>query len=539
MANRLTLVFRSPLTGAIAWANTGGYAASELKKAGFDAIVVTGASREPVYLLVDSGRVELVEASGIWGLGAFDAVTRLRARHGDSRVLAIGPAGENLVRFANVVNDMGRASGVRLGVGAVMGSKRLKAVVIPSPQRMAPGVADRRLRLEASKAAASRIRASRLLNKETGLLAVYGTPIAVDALGRNDAIPYKNYRYTRVEGYERVSGEAMRRSILISRLTCSYCPVMCRRETASGGRYSFRVEGPDYAQISSLGTNNALLDLEAIAYLNYLSYDLGLDPIEAGNVMALLAEITEEAGLGGEGLRWGDAGRMAELLGLTAVREGIGAVIAEGADALASRLGYPGKAVTVKGATIQNTDPRVEPAWGLINAVEAYGGAAHIWVYGDLVKSLEAVGVPQLIGDHGDPREVAAKTAYKQRLVAALDSLQVCAFSSYALAPEDYAIALKAVTGAEFTASGLLAAGDRILDLERAFNESVGIAPSADRLPPRFTEEPVPDGRHKGKTCDLEPMKEAYYEERGLDGGHVPRGRRVELESLARQLLSG
>lgn len=537
MANRLTMVFWSPLTRTIAWANTGGYAGAELKRAGLDGIVLVGASRDPVYLLVREGNVEILDASDLWGLGAIEAVSRLRARHGDSRVLSVGPAGERLVRYANVVNDSGRASGVRHGPGAVLASKGVKALVIPAGQRAPLRVADRSLRVSAMRAAFSKIASSSLLNKERGLLAVHGTPIAVEALGRAEALPYKNYKYTRVEGYERVGGRAMSSTILVSRLTCSYCPVMCRRDTASGARYSFRVEGPDYAQISSLGTNNALLDLEAVAYMNYLSYELGVDPIEAGNVMAALAEITEEAGLGREGLVWGDQERMIELLGLIARREGLGGLLAEGAPALASKYGYPDKSIDVKGITIQNTDPRVEPAWGLINAVEAFGGAAHIWVYGSLIRSFELIGVPQDIKSHDDPGEVAARTLARQRLVALLDSLQVCAFSSYALGLEDYSAALRAVNGIDASPEYLLGVGSTILDIERAFNEAKGVTPRDDSLPERFLEEPVPDGINKGKTCNLEPMLEEYYRLRGLDNGWLPSERRRDVDSLARQLF--
>ncbi len=539
MANRLTFVFKSPLTGTIAWANTGGYAGSELKNAGFDGIVIVGRSRSPVYLLVRDGSIEIRDASDLWGLGAIETISLLRRVHGDSRVLAIGPAGENLVRFANVVNDTGRASGVRHGVGCVLGSKRVKAIVIPGGHRGGFSIADKAGRVRVIGSIMSKIRSSSLLDRERGLLAVHGTPIAVEALGANDAIPYMNYRYTRVDGYSAVGGRSMSSTILISRLTCSYCPVMCRRDTASAGRFSFRVEGPDYAQISSLGTNNALLDLEAIAYLNYLSYDLGLDPIEMGNILATLAEISEVAGLDrGEGLGWGDVSRMIELMEATARREDIGDLLAEGAPKLASSYGYPELSMSVKGVTIQNTDPRVEPAWGLINSVEGFGGAAHIWIYGDLIKSFTTLGVPQLIRDHGDPKEVAEKVAFKQAMVAVLDSLQVCAFSSYALDLDDYIAGLRVVNGLDLSRGELLDIGVRILDLERLFNERSGISPDSDSLPRRFLEEPVPSGRHRGRICDLEPMLSKYYSIRGLESGRLASSRRRDLESLAGEAVA-
>ncbi len=533
MANRLAACFKSPLTGTVAWAFTGGYAAASLRRAGVDALVVVGKSREPVYVRVGNGSVEVLDAGWLWGLGTFEAVRRLRHRHGDCRVLAIGPAGERGVKAANIVNDMGRASGVRHGLGAVLGEAMVKAVVIgEGTGRVEP--ADKSRFVEAVRTANLLIRESKLLNRETGLLAVYGTPIAVDALGPAGAVPARNYRETLVSGFEAVGGRAMYGTILMARLTCHACQVACRRDTASAGRFSFRVEGPDYAQVSSLGTNNLVLDLEAIAYLNYLSYDLGIDPIEAGNLAAMAAEAREH-GMLPEGPQWGNAHDVARFIADVAGAKGIGDVFAEGALRAAEVLGARWLAVEVKGITIQNADPRAEPAWGLINAVENFGGAAHIWVYGPIVRAFGALGVGQYIRDFGDPSDAARGVARRQVEVAGLDAAQVCAFSTYAM---DMGLVERAASALAGTPIDLAEVGRTTVALERTLNEGLGVTPSSDRLPRRFAEEPLPTGPHGGSTCDVGPMVEAYYEAMGWPGGWIPRGVKSSIESIVREAVA-
>ncbi len=509
LANRLTFVFRSPQTGTIAWANTGGYAGTALKSAGLDAIVVKGRAERPVYLLTENSSISILDASGLWGRGAIEVVTAIRHQQGDARVLAIGPAGEKLVTIANVVNDTGRTSGVRHGVGCVMGSKLIKAIVIKGDASRRIEMADRTAHLDLVKSIIPKIRLSPLLNHETGLLAVHGTPIAGEFLGKNDAVPVKNYQTTVLENYNEVGGRQLTKSILISRLTCSNCPVGCRRETAGTGAHSFRVEGPDYSQISALGTNCFVTDLEVIGYMNYLCYEYGLDPIEMGNELALLAELTER-GAAKEGLRWGDTEMMIRLIRQTAYREGMGDAIAKGPDELATQFGFPELSMSVKGITVQNTDPRVEPAWGLLNATENFGGAEHIWVYADLVNSLRESGVVSLIGGESTPEEIARAVKYKQDLVAVLDSLQVCAFSSYAFSVEDYVGALNNIAGSRLTTDDLMRIGEGIFGLEKRFNLENGLD-SQDTLPSRFLEEPLPVGKHEGKVCDLQPMLREYH----------------------------
>jgi aldehyde:ferredoxin oxidoreductase len=429
------------------------------------------------------------------------------------RVLAIGPAGEALSPIATVINDKGRASGVRHGVGAVFGSKSLKGIVLEDVQR-ASFEPDADAWSALRKRVGAKIRGSAVLNPKDGTMSVHGTGIAVEALGRTESLPVRNYSRTVLPGYRQIGGMAMSRTVLTDRLTCSFCPVRCRRETSSTGRFRFQVEGPDYAQLVSLGTNCVTTDLEAVSYMNFLCYELGIDPIEMGNTLAMLAEATED-GQVRDGLRWGDVDGMIQRIEQTGAGVGVGEVLGLGASRAAAILGVPELAMSVKGISLQNCDPRPEPAWGLLNATETYGGAAHIWCYGDLVWGMREVGVEPLVEASSSTRHIAEMVRYKQDLVALLDSLTVCTFSSYAYALEDYAEAFRLVTGIDLDEAELLARGGRIVDAERAFNLAHGFVPEDDTLPLRFTREPVPGGLHEGKVCDLEPLLYEYYRARG------------------------
>ncbi|MEM3800018.1 MAG: aldehyde ferredoxin oxidoreductase family protein [Thermoprotei archaeon] len=523
LANRLTFVFRSPLTRTIAYANTGGYAAAALKLAGFDAIEITGIGDAPKYLFVKAGEISLLDASNLWGKGAAECIKILKAKHGDVRVLSIGVAGENMVKFANVLNDAGRASGVRHGAGAVLGSKRLKAIVIAMDYTKRVPICDREEFMEVLKRVNTKLRASPMLNRVTGLFSTYGTPLAVDPLNRYEALPYRNYTETHFDGASMLTGKKMSDTILISRLTCNSCSVQCRRETAGVSVYSFRVEGPDYAQISSLGSNCGVGDLESVAYMNHLCYELGLDPIETGNLLAILAQATEKGLVPpDQGLRWGDVDRMVELIRLIPTKNGLLGALADGATRLCEALGDPTLSTAVKGITIQNADPRAEYAWGLLNATENTGASSHIWVYPDLIYSfIELLGSRSLVA-HTDPTDyvkLASAVKHKQDLVAVLDSLQICAFSSMAYDLEDYVGALNSVTGWNVDEAELLRVGERIFNLERLYNEANGIV--EDTLPSKFLSKPVPSGKNNGKVFPLKELIGNYYTLRGWESGRV------------------
>jgi aldehyde:ferredoxin oxidoreductase len=519
LANRLCFVFRSPQTGTIAWAHTGGYIAASLGAAGLSGLVVSGRAPAPSFLEVSKSGVTVHDAAALVGLGAIETTQRLHASYPDARVLAIGPAGEALAPIATVINDKGRASGVRHGLGAVLGSKNVKAIVVRGG-RVAGGTAQAKQLRPLIARLHAKLRGSPVLGAKAGSLAVHGTAIAVEALGHAEALPTRNYRYTVMPRHRELGGLRMSATILTRRETCTACPVQCRREVRTTGRYQLHGEGPDFAQLTSLGTSCDLADLEAVAYMNLLCFELGLDPIEVGNTLALLAEATERGLLSErDGLAWGDAERMIELIRLAGRRAGMGELLAAGAAGAAERLGAPELAMATKRMSIQNVDPRVEPAWGLLAATDAYGAAAHIWAFADLIDGLETTGVRPIIRRDSPAEAVAAAVVARQDLNAVIDSLTMCVFSTYAYALDDYAEALSIVRGGTVTGTELLDSGARIVALERMYNKRVGVTAAADTLPSRFTAEPVPSGKHRGRICDLPELLDAYYRRRGWTGG--------------------
>ena len=402
LSNRLVFVFRSPQTRTLAWANTGGYIAAELKSGGLDGIVLIGRAETPVYLHVRGTSIAIHCARSQWGKGALETTEVLQATHPDARVLAIGPAGEALLPIATVINDKGRASGVRNGVGAVWGSKGLKAIVVDDQPARRPVVTDPVAYKELLREVLSKIRASRVLDSKTGTMAVHGTAIALEAVGKHGALPTRNHTLTTHHRYPEMGGLALTERVLVDRLTCTRCPVRCRRVTASHGRFTFHVEGPDYAQLCAFGPNCDLVDVEAVSYMNYLCYDLGLDPIEMGNTIAMLAEATER-GFAPNGVAWGDAERFATLIRQAGMGQGEWSRLGLGAAGAATSLGLEPLAMSVKGISIQNVDPRPEPAWGLLNATESLGAAAHIWTYGELVYAMHDVGVAPVVSSESTP----------------------------------------------------------------------------------------------------------------------------------------
>jgi aldehyde:ferredoxin oxidoreductase len=265
------------------------------------------------------------------------------------------------------------------------------------------------------------------------------------------------------------------------------------------------------------------VDVEAVSYLNHLCYELGLDPIEMGNAIAMLAEATER-GLVENGVSWGDAERFVALTQQTGMQEGEWRRLGDGAAGMARSLGLEPLAMAVKGISIQNVDPRSEPAWGLLNATESLGAAAHIWTYGDLVRAMHEVGVEPVIMPESTPAEIAGHVKQKQDLVAALDAMTVCAFSSYAFDAEDYAAALGFVTHTSWSPTGLLAAGARIFDLERQYNAELRLR-CQGRHPPRA----LPPGAGPDRTARRQGVRSGPHARRllraaGLAGGRARRG---------------
>ena len=528
MSGRWACVTRSPLTGTVTDSHQGGWTGARLRWAGVDGLVIGGAADRPVYLFVEDGRVEIRDASPVWGRGIHETVAFFRERYGerDVSVCAIGQAGEGLCRFAAWVNEDDRAFG-RGGTGAVGGAKKLKAIVIRAPHRKSE-VPDREAWNRARRRALDLIRDEKhITSPRKGGLSVYGTNVLMNITNTIGALGTRNSRETSFgDAAERISGEYVAEHLLVNDPTCHACPVACKKEVEirEGPWAGLHMESVEYEPAWSLGANCGNDDIASIAKLIDQCNDYGMDPIELGNALSLYMEATERGLAGDGGLAFGDAPGMVALTEAIALRKGAGDLLAEGPARAAERLGCPELAMAVKGQAVPAYDPRGMKGMGLGYAT-SNRGACHLRAY---VAAAE-LGVVPIEADPLEWRGKGELVRIFQDLHAFSDSLDLCKFSAFAEAAEHYAEQYAAATGRPFTADDVLAAGARIYDLERIYNNRAGFGPGSDTLPRRFLEEPSTAGGSKGHVCELEPMLAEYYAARGWQEGVVPAARAAEL----------
>jgi Aldehyde:ferredoxin oxidoreductase len=344
MSGRLAVVTKSPLTGTVTDSHMGGWTAAKLKWAGFDGLLIKGASEKPVYLLVKDGEVSIHDASDLWGKTTHEVHRILRERHGEEAdVMAIGPAGENLVRFANWINNDERAAG-RGGTGAVAGSKKLKAIVVVGKQDSMPQPKDPELWREADRLASAAINDPKNVTApKKGGLSLYGTNVLMNITNVMGALPTFNAQHTCIEGAEKISGEYIREHRLIQDNTCHACPVACKKmvEVHVDGK-TIRFESYEYESAWALGAHAGHTDTDWTGYAIYLCNAYGMDTIEAGNAIAVLMEATEKGYYqGADGLRFGDKEGEVRVLEAIAFRRGVGDMLAEGPARFAKAIGHP------------------------------------------------------------------------------------------------------------------------------------------------------------------------------------------------------
>lgn len=514
------MALRSPLTGSIASANSGGRWGPFLKFAGFDAIIIEGKSEEPVYLEVLDGTAEIKCARDIWGKNVFETEKILKERAGRRcSVACIGPAGENQVLFACIMNDEHRAAG-RTGVGAIMGSKKLKAIVVGGDER--PQVAKPDEFEEASKEAIEKVRT----NPVTGEgLKKYGTAILVNIINNAGILPYKNWQTGVNERADEISGETLAEKYLIKNKACWGCHIGCGRVTAvkEGCFQILYSEGPEYESIWALGNSTGVMDLGAIIKANHLCDELGLDTISMGSTIACAMELREKGYipdevLEGLDLRFGNAAAMVEAVWRTAYKAGFGRFLALGSKRLAEIFGAPDLSMSVKGLELPAYDPRGAKGIGLTYATANRGGC-HVTGY---TISPEILGLPEKI----DPLTIEGKAQWVkafQDFTCVVNSTVNCLFTTFALGAEDYAKLLSAVTGWDMGAEDVMKIGERIYNLERVIMNKYGFTGKDDTLPKRLLQEPMPEGPAKGHVVELDKLKEEYYKLRGwVDGVPTP-----------------
>ncbi len=531
--SRYMVVTKGPLTGAITTSNSGGHWGPELKFAGYDLVIVEGRADRPCYLLVDDDRVEIRDAAGVWGKVVSETEDAIRDETGmpELRVAGIGPAGENLVRFACIVNDKHRAAG-RSGVGAVMGSKNLKAIAVRGNQ----GVRIARPRDYMSAIWSYHEHLAESPGRQG--LTELGTAPTVDLVNTFGGLPTRNFTAGQFEGTEAINGESIKDNWLIANKACFACNIACGRVTQvspNADKYMVNMhprnwkvagEGPEYENLWSLGADCGVDDMDAIVMANYLCNDLGMDPISMGATLATAMEMYERGLLSDEqtgmALRFGDGKALIAMTEATGFREGFGDELAEGSKRMTDKFEHPEYFMGVKGQEFPAYDPRGFQGMGVAYAT-CNRGACHLraWTPG-----IETSGEYDPHGTDGKSVWVAEE----QNRTTAHDATGICMFTTAGAPLDDLIPVLSAATGVDYTMDDFVHIGERIWNIERLWNLKAGLTAADDTLPKRLMEEAHKEGPSAGVTVDLDAMLPDYYAARGWTAdGRPTREKLMEL----------
>ena len=530
---RYTVITKGPLTGAIACSNSGGFFGAEMKFAGWDMVIFEGRSEKPVWLYIENDKAELRDAAGLWGRSCWETEEKIKETLQDPlvRISSIGVSGENQVLYSCIVNDLHRAAG-RSGVGAVMGSKNLKAIAV----RGTKGVGNIRdpkafmkVTFEKKKILAE--------NAVTGQgLPAYGTQVLMNVINEMGALPTRNHRDVQFEGAKDISAEAMAtpresdgKKHLVTNQACFGCTIACGRiskmdeghfTVANKPQYWGANGGLEYEAAWALGAANGVNDLEALQYANMLCNEEGFDPISFGATVGAVMELYEMGVLTAEQLgidaKFGSAQALAHFAEITAKGEGFGKEIGMGSARLTKKYGHPDLSMSVKGQEFPAYDGRAIQGIGLAYAT-SNRGACHLRGY---TIASEVLGIPvktDPVESEGKPELVKAF----QDATAAFDSSGLCVFTTFAWGVADLAPQLQAACNEEFTTEELEKIGERIWNMEREFNNAAGFTAKDDSLPKRLLTEAAKTGASKGMVSKLPEMLPKYYAARGWD----PEGR--------------
>lgn len=517
-SGRYEVVAKAPLTGTVGGANSGGHFGPELKFAGYDGIIFEGKAEKPVYLWINDDKIELRSAEHLWGKKVFDTTDELlKETSEDARVACIGPGGEKMVLFATVMNDKHRAAG-RSGMGAVMGSKNLKAVVVRGTGSI--NVKDPDTFMNAVKEAYKKLKEQPVTSAG---LPTYGTAILINILNQVGSLPTRNWRDGGYFEYaEEISGEALREKYLVKNKACFGCPIACGRVTRiSEGKFKGFGEGPEYEATWALGADCGVRDLAAVSKANFICNELGIDPITMGATIACVMEMYEKGIISKEEIGFeapfGSADALVELTRMAGLREGFGDKLALGSYRLADFYGHPELSMSVKKQEMPAYDGRGVQGMGLEYATSNRGGC-HVRGY---MTSVEVLGIPIKL----DPLVTTDKAKWLkafQDATAVVDSSNICLFTTFAIGVPDINAMIKGAVGWDYTDEDVLKIGERIWNLERLFNLNAGITKDDDTLPPRLLTEPLKEGPAKGKVVELDTMLKEYYEVRGWDEEGIP-----------------
>jgi aldehyde:ferredoxin oxidoreductase len=550
--SRVTATAKSPLSGAIGDAQAGGFWPAEAKSTGYDAFLFSGKAASPVYLWVHDGEAELRDASHLWGKVTGEVQTAIEEELGDPKieVLQVGPAGEERVRFACIINMSNRAAG-RTGMGAVMGSKNLKAVAVRGHRR--PEIADRK-----ALTSLARWGAENFEDSDVYSLGTDGTADVLSSQHEDGGLPTRNWASgVFPEGSETLAGATMSDTILKERDTCYACVVRCKRvvETEWQGRkVDPRYGGPEYETLATFGSYCGVTDLAAVSYANQLCNMYGMDTISCGATVAFAMDCFEKGIItaedtGGVDLRFGSAEAMVEMTEQIAQRQGLGDLLAEGSGRAARHLGKGAEqlAVVVKDHDLPAHMPEVKRSLALIYAVNPFGADhqshEHDPSYGDDYEDYkERMAALDLLDPQpatGLSTEKVRYAMYTQRLYSMMDSVNVCQFvygpAWQLYAPNQLVQMVQAVTGWDVSLWELMKVGERRLNMMRAFNSREGLTREHDVLPPKLAQ-PRAGGPSDGVFIDLAELEEAkssYYAMSGWDDQGRPTRAKLQELSLA------
>ncbi|NQV17590.1 MAG: aldehyde ferredoxin oxidoreductase family protein [Armatimonadetes bacterium] len=507
-SGRFQVISRSPLTNTICDSSSGGIFGAELKKTGIDGFIITGKAEKPVYLNITDDGIEIKDATHLWGLNTHQTKeVLLKETTSGASIASIGPAGENQVIFSAIMNDKDRAAG-RGGMGAIMGSKNLKAIVTIGTKKIP--VADP----EGLKELLLKI--DRLIDKNpvTGKsLQLLGTSVLVNVINAHGMYPTENFQRGVFNDAEGTSGEKIAEILLHKRSACFKCSIACGRSTKTADKEG---EGPEYETVWAFGAQLGINDLTKITEANYACNELGLDTITTGSTIGCAMELYEKGAFPHE-LKWGDADILEILVEAIAYKRGIGAELALGSKRLAEKYGRPELAMQVKGLEIPAYDPRGVQGQALSYATSNRGGC-HMRAY---MIATEILGSPVFMDRYsikGKPEIVALL----QDISAVVDSMVLCRFLQFSISISTFTEMLNVVTGLDFSDEELLEVGKRIYTLEREFNSKAGFSRKDDILPSRFLEEELEEGSSRNRVVQLYEMLDRYYEIRGWDKNGVP-----------------
>jgi len=546
-ASKHSVVAKSPLTGIFGHSIAGGRWATKLKKTGFDGIIFQGVSPKPVYLVIDEGAAELRDAGHLWGKNTFETNAAIQEElEKGFGVTSIGTAGENLVKYAAIVDNDERVAG-RCGMGAVMGSKLLKAIAVKGT-KMIP-IANK----EAFKESAKRHYQSINENFITTLQHAYGTTTAVETMNVLGYLPHKNWQTGYMENARKVGGVIMRENNRVGEDTCVACSVRCGsvvevkpREFTTG----FRGRGPEYETLGVWGSMCDLEDIDAVLTANHLCNDYGLDTMSCGSSIAFAMECYEKgiltkAETDGLDLKFGNIEAALSLIPKIARREGFGDFLAEGTRIMSQKLGRGTErfAIHVKGLELPMYEVRGAKIVGMSFAVGSRGGCHNM---GGV--QLPAIAeIKSLMVKHShfpEPLEGKPEHAHDlkdhENAYTVVDCVGYCKFvAGVTLGYKETLEAVSSILGHEFTYEDYMKLGERVWNIERVFNVREGITRADDTLPARLLEEPLTTGQGKGHVAKIDNLIDPYYEVRGWDENGKPTPEKLKelgLEDIIKHL---